>query len=239
VPAPGEPPASRPRYEYDEYPKTLAADDFWGQVRRTRYGQPISEEEVSVIIDTIIDGLDLDSDDVLLDLACGNGALSSRLFSSCRALVGVDASEYLIQVARENFQKLPNYHFEVDDVARYAWGKDEDHSPFTKVLCYASFAYLSLETSASMLAGLRARFANVSSIFIGNVPDRERAHLFYKERSDLAGELDEPTSQIGIWWSQSDFSKFVAAQGWRAQFQRMPEHVWNSIYRYDAVLTKI
>lgn len=226
------------RYEYNEYPKTLAPDDFWGQVRRTIYGKRISEEDVRVIIDTIANGLQLVDDDVLLDLACGNGALSSRLFSSCRAFLGVDASEYLIQVAKEYFESLPQYGFKMDDVAHYVW-HEPDPSRFTKVLCYASFAFLSLETVTRMLRGLGERFVNVSSVFIGNIPDRERAGLFYKERSDFADEMDDPTSQIGIWWSESDLSKFCAAQGWRAQFQRMPEHVFNAVYRFDAMLTRV
>lgn len=233
-----EPPDREHRHEYNEYPKTLAPDDFWGQVRRTRYGKPISEEDVGVIIATIIRGLELAPDDTLLDLACGNGALSSRLFSSCRAFLGVDASEYLIKVARDNFERLPEYSFKMEDVARYTWN-EPGTARFTKALCYASFAYLDLETSARMLAGLRRRFVNVSSVFIGNVPDRERAHLFYKDRGDFVDEMDDHTSQIGIWWSQPEFSKFVASEGWSAQFRRMPEHVFNAIYRYDAVLTRI
>ena len=35
-----------PKWDYKEYPKTLPPDDFWGQVRRTVMGKPISESEI-------------------------------------------------------------------------------------------------------------------------------------------------------------------------------------------------
>jgi len=70
-------------WDYEEYPKTLPRDDFWGQVRRTIYGRRVTEEELAVIIAAVMNGLELAPDDNLLDLMCGNGALTARLFGSC------------------------------------------------------------------------------------------------------------------------------------------------------------
>ena len=89
-------------------------------------------------------GLDLRAEDVVLDLACGNGALSARLFDSCAGLVGVDASEYLIEVAKANFELVPRYTFLLDDAAHYAESEPEPER-FSKVLCYGSFSYFSYD----------------------------------------------------------------------------------------------
>lgn len=227
-----------PAYEYNEYPKSLAPDDFWGQVRRTRYGKPIGEDELQIIVDTIVGGLDLGSSDQLLDLACGNGALSARLFDSCSAFVGVDASEYLIQVAKDNFERLPNFEFRFGDVADFVMEEAEPQR-FTTALCYGSYHYFDRETAAHMLQGLCRRFPGVDRVLIGNVPDKERADLFFGTEADYSDKLSDPTSQIGVWWSEEELRKFAAEAGWHADFRRMPEHVFNANYRFDAVLTRI
>jgi SAM-dependent methyltransferase len=235
---PRESPAgSAPDYEYNEYPRSLPPDDFWGQVRRTRYGKPISEDELLVVVDTIKKGLDLSSEDFLLDLACGNGALSNLLFDSCRAFVGVDASEYLIEVAKKNFERLPDFEFLQRDVAEFAWEEPEPLR-FTKALCYASFAYLNRETAQRTLTGLSEHFKNIDTVFLGNVPDKERAHVFFGSETDYADKLSEAASQIGVWWSEQELREFAAAAGWIASFGRMPEHIFNANYRFDAILTR-
>ncbi len=235
---PHESPAgSAPEYEYNEYPKSLPPDDFWGQVRRTRYGQPISEDELGVIVEAIKTGLELRDHDVLLDLACGNGALSSRLFESCRAFVGVDASEYLIEVAKTNFEQLPDFEFVFRDVAEFVWEEPEPLR-FTKALCYAGFQYLHRMTAERALAGLSQRFTNVGTVLLGNLPDKERADVFFGSQTDYEDILSEPTSQIGVWWSEDELREFAAAAGWSASFTRMPEEIFNANYRFDARLTR-
>ena len=67
-------------YFHKEYPKTLDPDDLWGQVRRTVNGKPVSDAQIALIVAAIRDGLQFSKEDVVLDLACGNGALSSYFF---------------------------------------------------------------------------------------------------------------------------------------------------------------
>src|SRR5687768_4849570 len=111
-------------YYHKEYPKSVAPDDFWGQVRRTVNGKPVSQEHIDMIVAGIRAGLQLQPKDCLLDLACGNGALSRYFFSECAGFLGVDFSEYLISVAQKNFAR-PDYEFTVADVAAYT--RSEPH----------------------------------------------------------------------------------------------------------------
>jgi SAM-dependent methyltransferase len=222
--------------DYEEYPKTLPRDDFWGQVRRTIYGRRVSEDDLAVIVGSIKDGLQLSMDDALLDLMCGNGALTARLAGSCRSALGVDRSSYLIEIAKEYFERPPRFVFVEDDVLGYVRGESQPDR-FTKVLCYGAFFLLPVDAVQSMLSELRARFPSIDRILLGNLPDRERAHLFFGDRFEQERpDLSDHTSQLGVWWSQEGLRELAGACGWRASFSQLPEHVFNAHYRYDAVL---
>jgi SAM-dependent methyltransferase len=221
--------------DYKHYPRTLAADDFWGQVRRTVNGKPVGEDQIAMITDAILAGLQLRSDDVLLDLACGNGALSSRLYEHCGALLGVDFSEYLISVAEDNFQQPPRYVYRCQDAAYYTQAEPEPER-FTKALCYGSFSFFPSESSEIVLTQLRERFVNVERVFIGNLPDRDLAHLFYRQGVPAAAVLDDHTEQIGTWRSRQDMTALARLCGWNASFSTMPSEFFSD-YRYDVLLT--
>ena len=108
-----------PLADHDAYARSVSANAYWKQVRRTVNGEPVSEAQIRLIVRAIEDGLSLGPDNTVLDIACGNGALSSRLFHKCRGLVGVDMSPYLIEIAKKDFAREPNYHFQLDDALTY------------------------------------------------------------------------------------------------------------------------
>ena len=56
-----------------------------------------------MIVNAINSGLNIEADDNLLDLGCGNAALASRLFPLINKYVGLDFSRYLLKVAKDNF----------------------------------------------------------------------------------------------------------------------------------------
>ncbi len=73
---------------YDTHAGTRPRDDFWGQVRRTVHGRHATEAQVGMIVGAAADLLALEVGDRLLDLGCGNGALSRPLFDRCAGGVG-------------------------------------------------------------------------------------------------------------------------------------------------------
>lgn len=224
-----------PTVDYDAHARTCAPDAFWAQVKRTVHGRPVSEEQIEWIVGEIKRQLTLAPEDVVLDLACGNGALSHRLVDTCKALVGVDISEYLIEVANTHFAEAPRVTFTAAGAAQYL-AAVPDPQRFTKVLCYGSFAYFSEDDAHTALRALYERFANVRSVFIGNLPDRDRAAAFYAAREPEPGELDDPRAQIGIWRTREAFAKMAADAGWHAQFSTMPGGFFSVHYRYDVLL---
>lgn len=226
-----------PRFSYDEHARTCAPDDLLGQVCRTVRGVPVTDEQVQMILSAIKAALDLKRSDTLLELACGNGVLSKELFGVCGGYLGTDVSEYLISVAKKNFEKLPDYRFEIvgalDCVRR-----GERPYRFTKALCYAGLQYFPDEEAVDILRLLKTRFANVCAIFIGNLPDRNRAAEFYKQRQPGEEELSDPCTAIGIWRTQEQFARLATIAGWKASFSLMPSEFHSSYYRYDALLSR-
>ena len=229
--------AAYKKFDHNEYAKTRAPDDFWGQIRRTVQGKPVTEDQIRMIVDSVHAALRLKPDDRLLDLACGNGALSHRFFDSIAEYLGVDFSEHLISVARKNFEKLPLYRFVMQGAAEYV--RQEPHPErFTKVLCYGSFPYFPAADAAEVLRTLYQKFTSVQAVFIGNLPDKDRAAAFYKENQVSAEELADHASQIGIWRTQDEFTRLAGEAGWKARFSFMPAEYYASHYRYDVLLSR-
>jgi len=225
-----------PKWDYKEYPKTLPADDLWGQVRRTVYGKPVSEDQIKMMVDAIIAGLELHSADMLLDIGCGNAALTARLFPHCDQCVGVDFSEYLISVANARFSSS-RHLFIYQDALEYL-ARESVPLRFSKVLCFAVFSYLSDVTAQRSLALLKERFLNVRSVFVGNVPDPERAGTFFKDSDSDDVELHNPESQIGAWRSRDQLAAMAAQTGWHVRFQHMPPAFYQAHYRYNAIFER-
>lgn len=224
-------------FDHDAYARTRAPDDFWGQIRRTVAGKPVDESQIETIVAAIRTGLEFKPNDVLLDLACGNGALSQRLYPDCAALLGVDLSPYMIDIANQYFADAPARRFIAQDAVEYV-GAEAAPQSFTKVLCYGSFAYLSQDGALTVLRTLFERFTQVERVFIGNLPDRDRASLFYTVKAASPGELDDSTSQIGIWRTREQFEALAKQAGWRATFSAMPAGFYSSHYRYDVTLVR-
>jgi cyclopropane fatty-acyl-phospholipid synthase-like methyltransferase len=189
-----------------------------------------------MMVDACISGLALSAADALLDIGCGNGALVARLFSSCDRCLGVDFSEYLISVANDRFASARHTFICREAIDYVEW--EPDPKRFDKVLCFAVFSYLSDQVAERLLKRLRDRFVNVRAVFIGNIPDPECAHMFFKADELTTVELNNPDSQIGMWRTKSRVSAMAEQTGWRAHFELMPATFYQSHYRYNAVLER-
>jgi SAM-dependent methyltransferase len=223
--------------DFKLYPASLDPKDYWGQVKRTINGAPVSEEQIEMIVRAINHGLALtdQGSDTLIDIGCGNGALSNLLFGNLSAFLGIDYSDYLISIAKSDFELLPNFQFKTEDSLGYVLSETEPLR-FNKALCYGCFSYFS--EAENFLRGLHDRFTNIERVFIGNLPDRDRANIFYRDGLPSTHELEDYNSKIGVWRSQSEFEALARRANWSCQFRKMPENFYASHYRYDVILTR-
>ncbi len=222
-------------YHYRDTSSSCAPKDYWGQVKRTVGGKPVDPAQIDLIVAAVVAGLELQPDDTLLDLCCGNGALSNLIFGHCRGGLGVDFSETLIDVAVRDFQRPPAQCYERWNVLDYV-AQEAHPQRFTKALCYGAFSYLDDDQCRFVLRELRGRFPNIARLLIGNLPDRDKMHDFFHEGVYVPGIEDDPKSAIGIWRSETQFAELASSSGWRATFSRMPPQFYAAKYRFDAIL---
>lgn len=222
---------------YNEHSKNCSPDDFWGQVKRSVDGVPVSQDQIDMIISTVVAGLALNKQDVLLDLCCGNGALSTVLFKHCKGGLGVDFSEHLISVANANFAAPPDQTYILRDVVEFC---ENPVTPdiFSKAICYGAFAFIEHARAEVLLRSLAKNFPNIERVFIGECPDKEFIADFYGDRPFVPGTENDSGSPIGIWRTQEEFISLAERCGWRATIQKMPEKYFAAYYRYDVILSR-
>jgi hypothetical protein len=164
------------------------------------------------------------------------------VFSVCRGGVGVDFTPYLIQVAKENFERPPDQLFCLADALEYV---EQIHSAerFTKAMCYGACQTLPESKAARLLVTLRQRFPSVRSVLLGNLPDLDRAVLFWRQEAASEpppySELKRHDQPLGIWRTETEVMELAEQSGWRVQISRMPPPCYSSYYRFDATLIPI
>lgn len=229
--------SKKSKFLYDRFARQNGSNDLQKQVRRTIKGETISEPMIDMILDAIRQGLRLTDQDCLLELACGNGALSQSFAGSCKTYLGTDISEFLIEQAKAHFEKLPGIRFEQKD-ALDCLNTLPNPQQYNKLLCYAAFQYFPDAMIVAMLKTAHKRFPNLARMFIGNIPDLQKAHLFYENAMPKPAELKSDETPIGIWRTPDEFQELCLTAGWMPHFTKMPEAFYASQYRYDVILQR-
>ena len=126
-------------FDYNERPKQFGKKDFWKQVRRTINGEPVNEDQIDLITKQVSNVLNLKKDDKLLDLGCGNGALTVKFLQSVSKILGIDRSDYLIKIAKQNFEN-ENLQFKCFELSSYI-NQNSIHN-YNKCLMYGVSSFL-------------------------------------------------------------------------------------------------
>lgn len=228
---------NEPDFLHKEFPKKFARDDFWAQIKRTVNGQPVSERDIDLIVDQIRRNMCFSSASHLLDIGCGNGALAARLFPYIGKYTGVDFSPYLLGIAREYFMPDANIRY-IEADARSFMANFAPTETIDRVLVYGCMSYFSREDFAAFMNNVRERFPEVSTVFVGNIPDINVAAKFFATRNIVDYELDNPQTPIGVWWAPEDLLQMGSRLGFSAQHLKMPDEFYGSRYRFDVAFRR-
>lgn len=222
-------------FDHNQFALTKSETDFWGQVRRTVNGIPVSDAQIELIVGLIRRHTCIASQDWVIDLACGNGALGELFAGNAQTYFGVDLSPRLIEVARKYFS-ASNKQYALDDAESFLklFAQKEK---ITKLVCYGSFSYFSSSSAQSIIETLFSDYPNLTHAYIGNLPNRDLAHNFYP-KMPAEGELDDHTSPIGIWRTKSQFEALLRPTSWCIKFIEQSEEFYASNYRYDVLLSR-
>lgn len=228
--------------DYEITARAFDPNDFQSQVLRTPKGRPVQQAQVDMIIATVVKRLNITSEDIVLDLCCGNGAITDPILAQCQGGVGVDRSDYLIGIAKINFERKADKLYYLSDAVAYL-KMTQDTARITKVMCYGAFQYLDEVKAAESLLVIRNRFPNVVRVFIGNLPDLARAEIFYREHFQTLPwalhDLKRNDTHFGIWRTKDEFTQLAAACGWPVEISRMPSNYYGASFRYDATLSPL
>lgn len=230
---------------YTKHAEQYDTKDFLKQVWRTENGEDIPAEQLNFITNSIRNALKLSKDDVVLDLFCGNGHLSHFFIDEIKGLHGVDGSDYLIQVANDNFciENKSSYacsdlsHLDLNGIMQNSLFSQED---FTKILIFGSIQYLSKSSLGDFLAFLYKKFTNVIYIYISPVSNKNYAADFFKKRNIDVNtvNLDDVNSQFGCWHDPEEFMDIANKAGWKAREIPFENRHYQSFYRFNILLSR-
>ena len=204
-----------------------------------RKGGAISNQEefLATYAAYVAKQLNLTDDDVLLDVCCGNGLLTSYLAKHCKAVLGVDFSQQLIGQAQQ-YHSSQTIAFVCVDALRLPQTNLKHPGidlPFTKSsLCFSFQYFETVSAGKQVVEGIFKQ--GVSALFLGDVPDRERFFYYYKSLKDLsrlAFQMLRQRNDMGKFWSEDELSYIAKSLGKQGQKIIQPSNFPYAHYRMD------
>jgi ubiquinone/menaquinone biosynthesis C-methylase UbiE len=146
----------------------------------------------------------------ILDLACGQGVLTRALAGTGRTVVGVDASEQLIHIARAEEERQPLGIRYVEDDARSL--DHVDDCSFDGVTC--SLALTDIDELAGVLAAVGRVLKPGGWLVLATLhPCFGTAHIAVVELNGNPGVHVSRYFEEGRWWSANP-DRLLAPIGW-------------------------
>ena len=212
--------------------------DLLYQVGKTVGGQVITQEQFDLDLKEIISLLELNTNDVILDLCCGNGLFSYNLSQHVDHVIGLDFSELYINNAKQYHSK-GNIDYQVGDILDNDLLKDilKTHR-VSKVLMNDCLAYFNPNSLKIILKELSHHQV---VMVISSILDKEKKWKFYntidrkiKYFKDVV--FDNKNSGIGYWWTKKQINSIAAHYGFDSSFYNHHEKNHTSHYRFNVKL---
>jgi SAM-dependent methyltransferase len=222
---------------WNHWPSKFGSTEYLRQVGKTTNGKPITEEQIDLFVAELVRKLRLEPSDILLDLCCGNGLLTSRLAAHCQRVVGIDFSTTLLNVARQS-QIRENIDYHLGSVLEM----DEIQLPsvtFTKVLMNEALQYFTPADLTRLLIRLKGMIATPRLILFANVLYQPRRGLFWAGQTPSQRREDQPCGRqdlLGHWWNEVDVLEACLAAGLECQVQHQRSDLYNAAFRVDVAV---
>jgi SAM-dependent methyltransferase len=209
------------------------------QVGRIKSGITLSEQVLDDIVQYIVEKLQLQPDDQLLDLCCGNGLLTHKLSQHCNKTVAIDISHEQIAQAKKLFSSPDIQYFAADvSLPGYYAGAEK----FAKINLYFSFQYFdSFTLGKQAIANMLPLLGDGGVILIGDVPDRKYLPRYYKKGKDrLRYHIKQllGTNDMGKFWSEREMQRIANYLGLELEVLEQPDFLPYADYRRDFLFKK-
>ncbi|MFC2055792.1 class I SAM-dependent methyltransferase [Chloroflexota bacterium] len=223
---------------WNQFPAQFEETEFLKQVQYTVSGVPISPDQLNAYISDIINALEIDRNDYILDMCCGNGMITSEISKVCSSMIGIDYSQYLIYIAKK--------YNNPDNVTYYCMSilekriKKIIQMPFTKVYICAALQYFTKPGLKKILEQIKDLSRLNSVIFIGDIPDKDRIWDFYDTEERRKNYLSSnKQNAIGTWWKKEDIADICINNGFDIMFLPPNELTGSAHYRFNIRLVKL
>jgi 2-polyprenyl-3-methyl-5-hydroxy-6-metoxy-1,4-benzoquinol methylase len=212
----------------------------FAQVARIGGQTQHDEDLLELIVEHIVAMLDLKSDEVLLDVCCGNGLLTSKLAKHCKKVIGIDLSEVLINHAKHMY---PEIEFICADALELNSSTIcKQYSSIDKInLCFSFQYFDSYELGKRVIENLLPFLKQDGKIFLGDIPDSIRFFEYYNTPMriiQLIKQTLQHKNSMGKFWSENELAEICKQLNVFGKKLIQPEHLSYANYRMDWVINK-
>lgn len=215
-------------------------NDLLFQVGKTVEGTIISDKQFKLDVEEIKINLNLQSNDILLDLCCGNGLLSFELSNNVKYVIGLDFSKVYIENARKFCSNEKTDFFDINILDSVQLKNILSKYKITKVLmndCLAYFNPKSIDTIIKLLAEYDVE------ILITSILDKNKIWSFYDSLNRKLEYLIDvwflkQKSGLGYWWQKSQIEKLAKENGFHPVFFNHHKINHTAHYRFNVKLKK-
>lgn len=211
-------------------------DELLKQVGKTVNGERVADDQIKLIIESVTSALEINENDILIDLCCGNGVLTRKIAPRALNVVGIDFSKGLIDEANKH-SRLDNITYLQHDVLSLP---GQFFSGKRKVLMYEAMQHFTQDDFHALLQALTGLDSG-SIVLFGSVPDKARLRNYYdtdEKYSFFQQRESEGRPHMGKWWMTNEIEIIAARSRFQTQFLPQPSTLYTSHYRFNLLLKK-
>ena len=215
-------------------------EDLYFQVGLTVNKKPIDKEAFDLINKSIVDGLALNKEDILVEFCCGNGLTTFELKDKVKQIIATDFAAHLINTAKQ-FKSAPNITYNLGNVFEFLENFNDNWQVHpNKYLMNNSLAYFTPQELENIFTNI-IRIAGDGFVFlVRGVPNDLLKWNFYNtEERKLKYFENQKTGStndgLGRWWAPDEIKDICNKLNLKCDIRDQPAQISN--YRMDIVIT--
>lgn len=216
-------------------------NDLLHQVGKTVNKKPISKHQLHIIVNSIVKNLNLNQNDILLDLCCGNGMLTFELSKYVKRVIGVDFSKPFIKNAKL-YKNAKNIEYINHDILNIKELLIFNRNEISKVLLYDALAYFKIRQLAQILYDLLHVSKSVKKIFLGSILYKKFRWKFFNSWKRVMNYYVNikffNNKGLGTWWSDKSIKILSKKVGFNYKIIFQDKRLYTSHYRVDILIDK-
>jgi len=210
---------------------TSQSNEVLAQVGRLNVNQETAVQEAA---ERIVNLLNLQPEDRILDVCCGNGLLTSYIANKGYSITGVDLSEKLIENAKKSY---PSVDFYRQDAICLDLNKT-----FDKLYRAFSFQYFDSFSKGKKVLDALIRHGNSNAtIVLTDIPDKDRWGNYYNsllKKFFYFKQMLTGKQTMGKFWSVKELLLICELLGVKGSVIQQPDNLPYSYYRFDFIINK-